>query len=342
MESATFTAIPADNTLQGQLSRSSVRFRKKHFLMIFIAGVVSLALLLFLFLHAYIAWVLMYPDVAPIASNPKSAIGLDYIDVRFPSNDQSVDLEGWYIPAADTTRTVIFSHGYGANREETWVPMYDLAAWLHEQNYNVLMFDYAFASATDRRPVTGGKEEAQQLIGAIHWAKNNGAGPIYVWGFSMGAGTALQAALLTDEIDAMILDSTFLLEPDTLFHNLKQHIDLPRNPSLALVRGFFPLLNGVSLNQIPYAEVKSTRYNMPILMIHGTEDAKAPYQIAQEIAMRQLTFASDWWLVQGGRHELLYRVHSEEYLQRVADFLKTLPVADELQHMIADQEGTLL
>lgn len=52
-----------------------------------------------------------------------------------------------------------------------------------------------------------------------------------VWGFSMGAGTALQTGLVSEDIDAMILDSTFLLEPDTLYHNIKQNIDLPRQPS---------------------------------------------------------------------------------------------------------------
>ncbi len=32
-------------------------------------------------------------------------------------------MQGWYIPAdKDVNKTIIFSHGYGANREETWVP----------------------------------------------------------------------------------------------------------------------------------------------------------------------------------------------------------------------------
>lgn len=338
MESTTAFVTAAAETpratpLPGLAAR---KIRKKPILIAFSASVAVVMISAFLSLHAYIAWVLLNPKIAPLISNPKLAKGLDYINVSFPSLNQRTTLHGWYIPGG-TDRTFILSHGYGANREETWVPMYDLAAWLHERQFNVLMFDYGFASTEHRQSVTGGKEESQQLLGAIEWAKQHGSNQVYIWGFSMGAGTALQAALHSTDIEAMILDSTFLLEPDTLYHNLKQHIDLPRYPSLPLVRSFFPILNGVSMNQIPYMEVKNTRYSIPILMIHGTEDTKAPYEIAQHIALQQGTFASDWWLVEGGIHEMIYRVHSEEYLGRVTEFLKWLTLPAELQQMIEAQ-----
>lgn len=331
------TAAAEANRINPASGLAVGKIRKKSILIAISACLAFVLLSAFLSLHAYIAWVLLNPVIAPLTSNPKMARGLDYVNVTFPSLNQRTTLQGWYIPGG-SDRTFIFSHGYGANREETWVPMYDLASWLHNRQYNVLMFDYGFASTEHRQSVTGGKEESQQLLGAIEWAKQNGSSQIYIWGFSMGAGTALQAALRSTDIEAMILDSTFLLEPDTLYYNLKQHIDLPRYPSLPLVRSFFPILNGVSMNQIPYMEVKSTRYPIPMLMIHGTADTKAPYEIAERIAMQQGAFASQWWLVEGGIHEMIYRVHSEEYLGRVSEFLQWLTIPAELQRIIDDQD----
>lgn len=272
--------------------------------------------------HGYIAWILARPDIAPLSSNPLKAAGLSYEDVHFTSSDGSSALDGWYIPAAGSDKAVVFSHGYGGNREELWVPFYSLAKELHKQNYNVLLFDYAYV-----RPevtATGGVRESLELEGAIDFVKERGSKSTFVWGFSMGAGTALQTALHSKDIKAMILDSAFLLEPDTLYHNLKQQINLPRFPSLPLIRFFFPILNGARLSQIPYQTVKETDYPMPILFIHGMKDTKAPYDIIQSIFENQSSSPkSSMWLLPEGRHELIYRANKKEYIQRTMSFLNS-------------------
>ncbi|MDO3412654.1 alpha/beta fold hydrolase [Saccharibacillus sp. CPCC 101409] len=290
----------------------------------------------FVALHAYIAWVLSNPTVAPLYSNPKQAVGMEYEDITFPAQDGSRIMQGWYIPAddADSKKTIVFSHGYGANREETWIPMYDLAHYAHRLNFNVIMFDYGFASHGSKEVATGGKKETQQLLGAVNYAKTKGADQVVVWGFSMGGGTALQAALVSEDIDAMILDSAFLLQPDTLYHNIRQNIALPRHPSLEILQMLFPILNGTSLNQIPYREVEQKDYPIPVFFIHGTEDTKAPYQIAEQLAANQTNPDSTSWIVQGSHHELIFREHPREYLRRVSNFLGQIRLAgqDEIEN----------
>lgn len=283
-----------------------------------------LALLIVLFtgavvaFHGYIAWMLGRPSIAPLSSNPLKAAGLAYDDVVFTSSDGGSTLEGWFIPAAGSDRSVIFSHGYGGNREELWVPFYSLTKELIKQNFNVLLFDYGYVG-TDMS-VTGGVRESLELQGAIDFLKKKGTKHTYVWGFSMGAGTALQTALYSKDIEAMILDSTFLLEPDTLYHNIKNQVDLPRFPSLPLIRLFFPIMNGTSMNQIPYQDVKQKEYPIPILFIHGMRDTKAPYDIAQSLYDNQSAPNSDLWLLPEGRHELIYKTNKKEYLKRTMAF----------------------
>lgn len=317
----------AKSLLQARKTKS----RSKHLLVASIASLTAMCLLLVIIFHAYVAWMLAYPYVAPLTSNPKAAIGLDYEDVIFPSKSGNTTVSGWFIPAntdsdtgtatsAASVRTVVFSHGYGANREETWVPMYELSKMLHGLNYNILLFDYGYASKEYKAPATGGLEESQQLLAAVDYAKFRGAEDIVVWGFSMGAGTALQAALQTDEIDAMILDSLFIPSPEALFDNLNQFVSLPRF-SLPLIETLIPLWTGSSFGSIPASEVIANTYKIPMYIIHGTNDVKAPFQTAEAIAADQGNMLSRSWIVEGGQHEMLFQVHPREYIQRAALFL---------------------
>lgn len=300
----------------------SGKVRIKNIVIALLLSALFAAVLIFLAAHAFIAWMFANPQVPPLFSNPMAAKGMAYDTVTFPARDGHSLVDGWYIPAEDSTKTIVLSHGYGANREEYWVPMYDLAQFAHRLGYNVVMFDYGFASEQHKTKATGGRIEKEQLLGAVDLATERGAKQVIVWGFSMGAGTALQAGLVEDHhIDGMILDSTFLLEPDTLYHNVQQYVQVPKHPSLDILRMMFPLLNDTSMQQIPYQEVKQHQYSMPTLFIHGTEDTKAPYSIAEEIAANQDPSRSSSWIVSGAQHELIYRTHSKEYLSLVADYL---------------------
>jgi len=306
---------------------ASVNLRAKlaRFLLGSATAAIALAVIALLTFHAYIAWVIARPYVAPLNSNPEDAVGIPYETVQFPSSNGKTVLDGWFLPA-DSDRTVIFSHGYGGNREEFWVPLYDLAKALHKRNYNVLMFDYGFVQPGGH--VTGGVQESRELLGAIDYAEKRGSRHTYIWGFSMGAGTALQTALLGPKIDGMILDSTFLLDPDTLYQNIRQVVDLPRFPSIPLIRLFFPVLNGVSLSQIPYQQVKSTTFPMPIFFIHGEEDHKAPYEITEMLYDNQKANPySELWLLPQGHHELIYQEQPRQYLEKTLDFLKRIGLA---------------
>ncbi|TVY03223.1 alpha/beta hydrolase [Cohnella terricola] len=286
--------------------------------------VVCLLTALFIAFNAFAAYFLSHPSVAALGSNPLLAKNLAYSDVTFASADEQTTVDGWWIPAYDSRRTVVLSHGYGTNREEPWVPMYDLADLLHGLNYNVLMFDYGFASKTRSTPATGGKIESQQLLGALQFARRQGSDELVVWGFSMGAGTALQSALQSKVADAMILDSTFLADDNTLYYNIARFVQLPKYPTLSLIRLFFPLMSGARLEQIPSAEVQATAYDFPILLIHGTADDKAPEYLAENIASVQTNALSQLWVVPGAIHEMIYRTHTEEYVQRATAFLESV------------------
>ncbi|MDF2668968.1 MAG: hypothetical protein K0R67_1274 [Paenibacillus sp.] len=320
METTTIPASAATNAsviLENAYIKVS---RRKVYTLSISAFLVILAVSAVLSFHGYIAWSIARPYIAPLSSNPLEAVGLQYEDVGFASSSGGSTMYGWYIPSLNSDRTVVFSHGFGGNREELWVPFYSLAKELHKQRYNVLLFDYSYV--TPEILPTGGVRESLELQGAINYVKQRGSNHTYVWGFSMGAGTALQTALHSEDIEAMVLDSTFLLEPETMFLNVRNKLDLPRI-SLPLIRLFFPIVNGASLNQIPYQTIKETKYAMPILFIHGMKDKKAPFDIVQSIYDNQAsTGKAAIWLLPEGRHELIYKANKKEYVQRSLSFFK--------------------
>ncbi len=322
------TALPASVALNGTVSlpekieKPSHARRLRRILLIGTAAAVLATLLLFASLFAYIAWKVTHPDIARLQTNPMSAKNLAYEEIAFPSTDRSSIVDGWWIPAGSSGKTVVLSHGYGANREEYWVPMYDLAELLNRQGYNVLMFDYGFASEKHRQPATGGDLESRQLLGAVSYARERGSEELIVWGFSMGAGTALQAALHDAPIDAMILDSTFLPSEDTISYTLENSgIRLPKYPTIPLVKWFFPLITGTSLEDLPVQRALNTAFNFPIFLIHGTADNKAPAYLAENVAAAQTNPASRLWIVEDAIHEMIFRTHTEEYVNRTLSFL---------------------
>jgi alpha-beta hydrolase superfamily lysophospholipase len=274
-------------------------------------------------LYGYIAWMLGRPNHDTLQSNPTLAVGLPYENVSFPSLTGKSKLNGWFIHSAEPSiKTIIFSHSYAGNREEPWMPIYKIAAALHKKNFNVLMFDYAYANKANHIAFTGGVNESKDLLGAINYVKQRGATEVVVWGFSMGAGTTLQAALQTKDINAMILDSTFIATPDTMFQNVKRKLDLPEYPSKMLLHIMFPMLNGSGFSQIPYQKVLSTAYSMPIFFIHGKEDERSPYEIIQHLADNQSANAlSSLWLNSKAKHELVYDTDPKAYFKKTMDFI---------------------
>ncbi|KRE92351.1 alpha/beta hydrolase [Paenibacillus sp. Soil766] len=341
---STTTLNPVTGSLQPTIDQVITQpfLRRKKLIITTLLALLIVCTSILLIFHAYIAWTLARPHIEPLHSNPMKAVRLPYANVTFPSHNGNSTLDGWFVPATGSSKTVIFSHGYGGNREEEWVPLYTLARELHKKQYNVLMFDYGYVNPTSSRLMTGGVQESQELLGAIDYIKQSTGGSIFIWGFSMGAGTALQTALQQNgDISGMILDSTFLLNSDTLYQNMNQIVRLPKYPSLPLVRLFFPLLNGVSLHDVPFTKVTTTSYEMPIFMIHGTNDNKAPHVLVEAMFKQQHNTASKLWILPNAQHELLYRAEPKTYVSRTMDFLGSIEPPATSEHVNAGIPSSL-
>lgn len=322
--------IKTEHSPQLIIPTSRRKSRFLHFILASTVAAISFLLIVVIVSHAIIAWNLAYPYVPALESNPYEAKKLQYEVVVYPSTSGETTVDSWYIPAyvtgsmTESKQTIILSHGYGANREENWIPMYELAELLNELHYNVIMFDYGYASKAYSAPATWGSEEQNQLLAVVDYAKQRGSEKIIVWGFSMGGGTALQAALQSDKIDALILDSLFLPSPDTLYTNLQQYVQLPKYPTTTIISKLLPLWTNHAFSNEPAKNILEKQYDIPLFIIHGTADNKADYHIAEQIANNQINPSSQLWIIENGQHELLFRKDPNLYMKHIAEFLSNI------------------
>ncbi len=76
--------------------------------------------------------------IAPTPGKVTWPAGVAYSpeDVTFRATD-GINLKGWFLPQANSTRAVVLLHGVAASR----LQMLQRALWLHDLGYNVFLYD---------------------------------------------------------------------------------------------------------------------------------------------------------------------------------------------------------
>ena len=241
-------------------------------------------------LVAIIARRLIVPPRQPLWATP-SHMGLPYEVVQFPARD-SVRLSGWFIPGsggtAESRTTVILIHDWTWNRlgdaaadlisdlsGTSPVELLRLAHSLHNEGYNVLMYDQRnHGESAPHPPVTFGQSEANDLLGALSYLTSRGdvdAEKIGAIGFSMGANAILYAMPQTDQIRAAIA-----VQPTTISTFAGRYAEdllgLSGRIILPLVESAYAMLSGVRLRAIQPAFAASGGGTTRVLFIQSKSD----------------------------------------------------------------------
>lgn len=115
--------------------------------------------------------------------------------------------EGWFFPGLRGAPTVILCHGYQSSRGELLM----LLSALQDHQYNVFVFDFA-AHGKSAGITSLGFREAGELRAAVNaLAQRNDVDPnrFGVWGYNIGAYTALREAVDDHRIRVLVLDSVY-------------------------------------------------------------------------------------------------------------------------------------
>jgi fermentation-respiration switch protein FrsA (DUF1100 family) len=169
-----------------------------------------------------------------------------------------------------------------------------------------------------------GQYEVQDLLGAVDFIKTRPelSKKIILFGFSMGASTAILAGARESAESAVIADAPFADLKNYLNKNLSVWSELPSVPFNQVFFIIVPVLTGLRPDTVsPVKEIQNLN-NRPILLIHGEADEDIPIENSE---LLQKTYPKAKLLrIPGAKHVKSFATNQNLYLKTVSDFLATL------------------
>lgn len=273
-------------------------------------------IVIFLGLPVAVGISLTHPPRIPVAL-PVASTGLKLTPVSFNSRSEGLVLKGWFIPAVNSNKTIIFAHGYSKNRLQEDVPAINVAKALNAEGYNILMFDFRSNGESEGNLTSLGQFEKEDLKSAVDYVKTLGrpGEHVGVIGFSMGAATALVTAGEDKRIEAVVADSPFADLNNYLKENLSVWTHLPSFPFTPVILGILPGLLGLEPETVsPLQAIQHIK--KPVLLIHGTGDKLIP--ISNSLSLyKAAPLGKQLLIVKGAPHVGCYKKNPDKYLQKV-------------------------
>jgi dipeptidyl aminopeptidase/acylaminoacyl peptidase len=144
-----------------------------------------------------------HPGAVPEAVSPSHYL-LPFLDVTWTASDGS-QIAGWWIPGQRGAPGVVLAPGFGMSRSDAL----SLALPLHEDGFNLLVYDSRGSGAAPRGASSLGLYETDEMVAALRFAQGRpdvDGRNLGIWGVDVGARAALLAAALVPEVRAIAAD----------------------------------------------------------------------------------------------------------------------------------------
>ncbi len=248
--------------------------------------------------------------------DPLRAFGLPYTEVNFDS--PLGPMPAWYV-AGRTDTWAIFVHGVNGKRSEALRmlrPVVDSGA-------HALVITYRNDQGVPPDPsgkYQYGLTEWQDVEAAAPFARAAGAQHIVLVGYSMGGGVAMsfmRHSLLASEVDGIILDAPVLDFGATVdYAGRRKHVPGVVVATAKLMAGW---RYHIKWNELDYIR-DADRLKAPVLLVHGTSDAKVPYSTSEELAERRQDIVQ-FETYPDAQHVGAWNLDAVRYEQDVRDFM---------------------
>jgi dipeptidyl aminopeptidase/acylaminoacyl peptidase len=250
----------------------------------------------------------------------------DYETVRFPSRQEEIEIDGWYVEASPGAPAVIIVHGFGGCKKDHTV--LTPAGMLWHAGFNVLMIDVrdvGDSTKEDGRSAFG-NEEYLDVLGAWDWlVRARGIPPdrIGLMGNSLGAGTALIAFGEEPQVAAVFVDSPF----DNFLQVLEEESQRLYLSSF-LIPGGILAARVISSNNLLAHQPADAIYQArerPIFILHGTDDQRIGVHHAFQLQKKAEAAGAHatFWIPEGVDHLQAAALCTDEYEVRLVAFFQT-------------------
>lgn len=201
---------------------------------------------------------------------PKDA-GLPQEDVEIETFD-GLKLRGWFVAQKKKSHgTIIFLHGVG-DCKIAGVPF---ARSMYQKGFNIFLYDSRQHGESEGYYCTYGFYEKYDVSSAIRYLrsrKDKKLGKIGIFGTSMGAAVAIQAAAINHHISAVVAEGSYTALRTIFVDYQKRTIKLPWHflRNIALVQSQ-KMANFKARLVSPLEDIK--RVHVPIFIVHGKNDS---------------------------------------------------------------------
>ncbi|MBI3553666.1 MAG: alpha/beta fold hydrolase [Elusimicrobia bacterium] len=254
----------------------------------------------------------------PMTVRPET-FGLSYDPVEFRSDD-GIELNGWFVPAQRPSgRTIIFCHGWGANKGE----VLKNTAFLQRQGFNLFYFDFRCCGESSGTMLSVGALEARDLDAAVSFVKSRRPGDtLAIYGVSMGSMVAFAGLTRHPELRAAVLECPFSSHNQALARYAWAKFSLPYYPFMPLVFFFVRQRLGFDPEAASPERLAAGLKAIPILAVCGENDPIAIPAIGRSL-IAKLSAAGELWVVPGAGHAKCAETAGRAYEEKLGGFFSS-------------------
>ncbi len=229
-----------------------------------------------------------------------------------------VALDCWFVPDGRRARgTIIYLHGVGDCKTSGVA----LAQLFHRHGYHVFLYDSRRHGNSGGAYCTYGyyeKLDVSLIISYLESRTDHAIGPVGLFGTSMGAAVAIQAAAIDPRVRCVVAEASFTDLRTITVDYQRRLIKLPwhflRNVALSRAQ---------RLARFKASEVSPLRdvaaLHIPLLFLHGSDDSFVRYQYSKRL-YDQANEPKDMLIVPRAHHTNVWEVGGKAYEESVMEF----------------------
>ena len=229
-------------------------------------------------------------------------------------SEETIQIQGWFIPGEMANRTVIILHGLGAARHH----MLKFGLPLQQAGYNLVLIDLRSHGESGGEFFTYGYHEWQDVVGLLDWLEQEvpeAVQEVTLIGVSVGGAIAIPATAHDARIDRLITISTFADLGLTIKAQTPLLPDGWRERAIA------------KAERLAQFEVNATApsqsiqdVDVPVLIIHGDADGYIPFVNGQDL-YKAANHPKQFYSMMGADHADILSHAPSQLHQVILDFL---------------------
>ena len=183
----------------------------------------------------------------------------------------------WYFPPSleKNGATIIYVHGFQAER--SW--LLSQARFMIDEGYSALLLDFRSSGESDGDSTYFGEKEWHDVEGAVNYLSTRPEvkmDKLGIMGRSMGGGVVIRAQAELQVYKFVTAQSTFISVPDLVTEVVPLSTGLPTFPFAPLIVFFGKQQAGIDVSAVNSVNELQRFNNIPVLIMHGTEDDWIP------------------------------------------------------------------